>query len=108
MDIFLYRQLDRESKTMFQILSGKVKNIFNVKFSLKSKKAKCTFKSVRRIFLSACGLWSGHPCKLMRSNQPPAKIGFKLYSNRILINFFDPKSSPDFIRFVVTIKFNQK
>ena len=31
--------------------------------------------------------------KLMRSNRPKAKIGFKSYSNCLLIDFFDPISS---------------
>ena len=31
----------------------------------------------------------------MRCNRPQAKFRFKSDSNRVLIDFFDPKSSPD-------------
>ena len=41
--------------------------------------------------------------KLMRSNRPPAKIRFKSYSN-ILIDFFDPKLSPDLIKIIAMIQ----
>ena len=40
--------------------------------------------------------FGGVVTKLMRSNRPPAKIRFKSYSNRILINFIDPNSLLDF------------
>ena len=40
----------------------------------------------------------------MRLNGPQAKICYKSDSNRLLINFFDPKSSPDLIEIVATIQ----
>ena len=43
-------------------------------------------------------------CKLLRSNRPQAKFHFKSDSNRLLINFFDPKSLPDLMKIVPMIQ----
>ena len=40
----------------------------------------------------------------MQLNRTQAKICFKSDSNRLLINFFDPKLSPDLIKIIVTIR----
>ena len=42
--------------------------------------------------------------KLMRLDQPPAKIHSKLYSNQLLIDFFDPNLLLKSIKIVVTIQ----
>ena len=39
----------------------------------------------------------------MQLNRPKAKICFKLDLNRLLVDFFDPKSSPDLIKILATI-----
>ena len=67
----------------------------------------CSNKILRGDVL-ACGEILTADFKVMRLNRPKAKICFKLNTNWLLTDFFDPKSSPDLLDSISDTNFKSK